>query len=83
MKLMKSILAALLLIGAVTVQASAEDIESPVALLERTSNEVLQILKDDHELLKKEPQRVYKIVDEKVLIQIIAIGRREGMEVYN
>ena len=67
MKLIKSILAALLLIGAATAQASAESIESPVALLERTSNEVIQILKDDHELLKQEPERVYKIVDDYIL----------------
>ncbi len=31
---------------------------------------------------KKKIRIVYKIVDEKVLIQIIAIGKREGMEVY-
>ena len=31
---------------------------------------------------KKTIRIVYKIVDEKVLIQIIAVGKREGMEVY-
>lgn len=31
---------------------------------------------------KKKIRIVYKIVDEKVLVQIIAIGKREGMEVY-
>ena len=67
MKLFKSIFAALLLVGAATAQASAEAIESPVALLERTSNEVIQILKYDHELLKQEPERVYKIVDDYIL----------------
>ena len=31
---------------------------------------------------KKRIRIVYKIVDEKLLIQIIAVGRREGMKVY-
>ncbi len=31
---------------------------------------------------KKKIRIVYTIVDEKVLIQIIAIGKREGMKVY-
>ena len=31
---------------------------------------------------KKKIRIVYKIIDEKVLVQIIAIGKREGMEVY-
>ena len=31
---------------------------------------------------KKRIRIVYKIVDEKVLIQIIAVGKREGMKVY-
>jgi mRNA interferase RelE/StbE len=31
---------------------------------------------------KKKIRIVYKIVDEKILIQIIAVGKREGMEVY-
>ena len=31
---------------------------------------------------KKKIRIVYKIVDEKVLVQIIAIGKREGMNVY-
>ena len=31
---------------------------------------------------KKKIRIVYKIVYEKVLVQIIAIGKREGMEVY-
>ncbi|GMR01358.1 MAG: ABC transporter substrate-binding protein [Gammaproteobacteria bacterium] len=45
----------------------AEPIESPVVLLERTSRQVMKILKDDHELLKKEPDRVYKIINEYIL----------------
>jgi phospholipid transport system substrate-binding protein len=42
-------------------------IESPVALLERTSQQVIKILRDDHELLQKEPDRVYKIIDDYIL----------------
>jgi phospholipid transport system substrate-binding protein len=44
-----------------------EKIEAPEVFLERTSNQVLKILKDDHELLEKEPDRVYKIVDDYIL----------------
>ena len=45
----------------------AEPAESPVALLERTSQQVIKILQDDHELLQKEPDRVYAIIDEYIL----------------
>jgi len=47
--------------------AQAEPIESPVVLLERTSRQVIKILQDDRELLKKEPDRVYKIINEYIL----------------
>jgi phospholipid transport system substrate-binding protein len=47
--------------------SAATEIEPPVALLERTSTEVIRILRDDHELLKKEPERVYKIIDDYIL----------------
>jgi len=47
-----------------TTEAS---IESPVALLERTSTQVIKILRNDHELLRKEPQRVYKLIDDYIL----------------
>jgi len=47
--------------------ALAESIEAPDLLLERTSGQVIKILRDDHELLKKEPDRVYKIVDDYIL----------------
>ncbi len=46
---------------------SAETLESPVVVLERASTHVLQILRDDHELLKNEPDRVYQIVDDYIL----------------
>lgn len=45
----------------------AETIESPVALLERTSGEVLKILREDHEKLKSDPALVYKIIDDYIL----------------
>ena len=45
----------------------AEGIESPVVLLEETSQKVIKILQDDRELLKKEPERVYGIIDEYIL----------------
>ena len=47
--------------------ATAGAVESPVVLLERTSTQVIKILRDDHELLKKEPERVYKIIDDYIL----------------
>ncbi len=46
---------------------AAEVIESPVALLERTSTHVINILNEDRELLREEPERVYRIVDEYIL----------------
>lgn len=48
-------------------ESTAGDIESPVALLERTSTQVIKILHDDYELLQREPARVYKIVDDYIL----------------
>ena len=46
---------------------AAQPIESPVVMLERTSQQVIKILQDDRELLQKEPERVYKIIDEYIL----------------
>ncbi len=58
----------LLVVGAAWSQvAQAEDIESPSVLLERTSQQVIKLLQDDQELLKKEPDRVYAIIDEYIL----------------
>lgn len=48
-------------------EASVESIESPVELLERTSTQVIKILRDDHELLKNEPDRIYKLIDDYIL----------------
>lgn len=44
-----------------------EALESPSVFLERTSNQVIKILREDHEMLQKDPERVYKIIDEYIL----------------
>jgi phospholipid transport system substrate-binding protein len=66
-----TILSILVITGFQSVLAESpvvkESIESPVVLLERTSEQVLKILRDDAELLKKEPDRVYKIIDDYIL----------------
>ena len=46
---------------------TTETIEPPVQLLERTSQQVIDILRKDRELLKSEPDRIYKIVDQYIL----------------
>jgi len=51
----------------VFADSPAVEIESPVVLLERTSQQVIKILREDRELLQKEPDRVYKIVDDYIL----------------
>lgn len=48
-------------------EAGVKAIEQPVDLLERTSQEVIKILRNDRELLKSEPARIYKIVDDYIL----------------
>lgn len=53
--------------SAANAETAAVEVEPPVALLERTSTQVIKILRDDRELLKKEPERVYKIIDEYIL----------------
>lgn len=51
----------------ILAESTAGDIESPLVLLERTSTQVIKILRDDHELLQQEPERVYKIIDDYIL----------------
>lgn len=51
----------------VMAASPTDSIESPVVLLERTSEQVLKILRDEHELLVAEPDRVYKIIDDYIL----------------
>jgi phospholipid transport system substrate-binding protein len=54
--------------GAVAAETIAsEAIEQPVQLLERTSQQVIDILRKDRELLQSEPERIYKIVDQYIL----------------
>jgi len=68
MKRLKLFCSMLLLVGSQAVVAEASNkIESPVALLERTSTEVISILRKDRELLEKEPERVYKLIDDYIL----------------
>jgi phospholipid transport system substrate-binding protein len=52
---------------AATAENGAAAIESPVILLERTSSQVIDILRKDHELLKKEPERIYTLIDDYIL----------------
>ncbi|HHO58786.1 MAG TPA: ABC transporter substrate-binding protein, partial [Thiotrichales bacterium] len=59
------VLLALALLSLQTVQAGA--IEPPVELLKRTSDQVIKILVDESESLKKDPDRVYEIVDKYIL----------------
>ena len=73
MNMMKVIIA-MLFVGYLSlmpaVQAAGTEnntIEDPVALLERTSGEVLRMLREDHELLAKEPARIYKLIDDYIL----------------
>jgi len=51
--------------GIETVRADA--IESPVDLLERESNKVLKLLRDDRENLQNNPDKIYQIVDDYIL----------------
>ena len=70
MRLFKFVCAVLLFasaIGSQAIAAAGQEIESPVALLERTSTEVIDILRRDHDLLVKEPARVYKLIDDYIL----------------
>jgi len=68
MRIFKTLLVGVATLIAVNVAlAHAESIESPAVLLERTSQQVIKILKDERELLQKEPNRVYKIIDAYIL----------------
>lgn len=68
MSLFKTSLAgALLAVLFCSQSVFAQPVESPMVLLERTSQQVIKILKKDHELLKKDPARVYKLIDDYIL----------------
>lgn len=47
--------------------AIAELIEGPVELLERKSDEVIKILKQQHDQIETDPTLIYKIVDEHIV----------------
>ena len=49
------------------VEAQSEVIEAPDQLLKRISDQVIKILVEDGEELKKNPDSIYKIVDEYIL----------------
>ena len=49
------------------VAAGAQDIESPSVLLERTSRQVIDKLRENREELKTNPESVYKIIDDYIL----------------
>ncbi|HEB83272.1 MAG TPA: ABC transporter substrate-binding protein [Gammaproteobacteria bacterium] len=68
MSILKNILVYLLLgIFPVAQAVQAQPEESPVEMLERTSNQVIEILRNDMDELKKNPDKVYRIVDEYIL----------------
>lgn len=53
--------------AAAEVVASAEAIEGPVELLERKSDEVIKVLKDQQDQIESDPSVIYKIVDEHIV----------------
>ena len=56
------LLGAILMFGNI---ASATEIESPVAMLKRTSDEVMVALNKQRSLLETEPDRLFDIVEKK------------------
>ena len=56
-----------LLAGSGMQPVIADEIEPPAVFLEGVTEKVIQTLRDDYDLLQKEPERVYKIIDEKIL----------------
>lgn len=56
-----------LALGAGIETVRAQVIESPVDLLERESNKVLKLLRDDRENLQNNPDKIYQIVDDYIL----------------
>lgn len=64
---MQSIVTAILLAVFLMPSARADTIESPAVFLERVTQQVIKILREDQEMLKQDPSRVYKIVDDYIL----------------
>jgi len=68
MNILKTVMTLLLLAVLPAAQAVlAQPDESPVELLERTSNQVIEILRNDMDRLRQDPDQVYKIVDDYIL----------------
>lgn len=63
-QIINALMASALLISSA---ASAGEIEAPLDLLKRTSDEVIKVLKDKREAIKADPGLVYQIVDEYIL----------------
>ena len=66
-KTMNKLVASVLLISSA---AMAAEIEAPVDMLKRTSDEVIQILKEKREAIDADPNLVYQIVNEYIVPQL-------------
>ncbi len=66
---LNTLYAILLTIFALSLPASsvADEVELPEVMLKRISDDVIKILKDERELIKKEPDRIYEIVNDYIL----------------
>jgi phospholipid transport system substrate-binding protein len=66
-----TITVAALLLGFITVFAMrtplAEQIESPLALLQKTSNDVISVLKQKADELEKHPEQIYDLVNQYII----------------
>ena len=63
-QILNALIVSVLLIGPTV---SAAEIEAPLDLLKRTSDEVIQVLKDKRAAIDADPSLVYQIVDEYIL----------------
>lgn len=69
-KIVWAMAAVALVLGSVheaTAEEVAKEIEAPVEMLKRTSDEVIKLLRDQKDAIKSEPKRIYKIVDEHIV----------------
>ncbi len=62
-----AVVATVVTTAAAQADAISQEPESPAILLERISQQVIKVLKDDHDLLQKEPKHVYGIIDKHIL----------------
>lgn len=63
-QIINALIASALLISSVAI---AGEIEAPLDLLQRTSDDVIKVLKDKREAIKADPDLVYQIVDEYII----------------